>query len=153
MCFFDRADVCAGCDFNHVGKSQLLHGCQELRDSHVLAELSDERRRDDGYDLIALEYGADDLIDLTLVHDCAERTADQTLAAGDAAVIVDARLAVFIDTDSVHAACGLTGALKIGDGVIWTGFGAFAALDAQFLVNEALAVDEFDGALRAHALT
>ena len=153
MRFFDRADVCAGCDFNHVGKSQLLHGCQELRDSHVLAELSDERRRDDGYDLIVLEYGADDLIDLTLVHDCAERTADQTLAAGDAAVIVDARLAVFIDTDSVHAACGLTGALKIGDGVIWAGFGAFAALDAQFLVNEALAVDEFDGALRAHALT
>ena len=150
--FFNRADIRAGRDLDHVGKAELLHGGQELRNGHVPAELPDERRRDDGHDFVAFKDGADDLIDLALVDDRAERAADQTLAAGDTAVIIDARLAVFVDADGVHAAGGLTGPLQIRNGVIRTGSGAFAALDAQLLVDAALAVDEFDGALRAHAL-
>ena len=150
--FLDRADIRADRDLDHIGKAELLHGREELRHGHVLAELADERRRDDGHDLVALEHGADDLIDLALVDDRAERAAHEALAAGDAAVIVDAGLAIFVDADGVHAAGGLTRALEVGDGVVRTGSGAFAALDAELLVDAALAVDKFDRALRAHAL-
>ena len=150
--FLNCADVRARRDLDHVGETERLHRRDEFRRRHVFAELPGKRRRNNRDDLIALQNRADNLIDLALIDNRAERAVDQTLAARDAEVVVDFRLAVLVQTDRVHPARCLTRALEIGDRVIGTGFGAFAALDAELLVNAALAVYKFHRALRAHPL-
>ena len=152
-CFLDRADIRADGNLFDRREAQRLHRRDELRRRDILAELPGERRRDDGDDLVAFQNGTDDLIDLTLVDDRAEWAADEALAAGHAAVIIDTRLAVFVYADGVHPACGLTGPFDHYDRVIRAGRGAFAAFDALFLIDAALAVDEVNRALGTDALT
>ena len=151
-CLFNRADVRARRDLDHIRKAECLHCRDKFRRRYVLAELPGKRRRNNRDDVISLQNRADNLIDLALIDNRAERAVDQTLAARDAEVVVDFRLAVLVQTDRVHPARCLTRALEIGDRVIGTGFGAFAALDAELLVNAALAVYKFHRALRAHPL-
>ena len=150
--FLNGADVRAHGDLHHAREAELLHRGDEFRHGDVLPELPDERRGDDGDDLVALQHGADDLIDLALIDNRAERTAHKALTARDAAVIVDLRLAVFVHADGVHPARRLTGALEVHDGVIRAGCRAFAALDAEALGDAAAAVYKFDRALGAHLL-
>src|SRR5699024_7711343 len=129
-----------------------LHGGGELFGGQLVAELSHKGRGHDGDDLIALLHGVDQLEDLALVHDGAEGAADQTHAAGDTLVIVDLGPAVLVGADGVHAAGHGAGPVQLDDGVVGAGVGAFAALDALVLVDDALAVFKGDSALGADLL-
>ena len=145
--FLDGTQVSADGDFHHPVEAQLLHGGHELSGGHLAAELADEGGGDNGNDAVAFQDGLDDLKYLPLVHNGAEGTGHQTLAAGHALVLMDDGLAMLVGADGVHAAGRLTGALHVDDGVVGAGAGALAALDALFRVNVALAVDEGDCAL------
>src|SRR5699024_5084942 len=115
-------------------------------------ELVDERRRHDGDDLVAALDGLDELEDLAFVDDGAERAVDQAHAAGNALVVVDVSAAVFVRVDGAHAAGGGAGAFGLDDGTVGAGVDAAAALDAQALVDMALAVAEADGLFGADLL-
>ena len=145
--FLDGTQVSADGDLHHPVEAQLLHGGHELSGGHLAAELPDEGGGDNGNDAVAFQDGLDDLKDLPLVHNGAEGTGHQALAAGHALVLIDLCPAVFVGNNGVHAAGRLTGALHVDDGVVGAGAGALAALDALFRVNVALAVDEGDCAL------
>ena len=145
--FLDGTQVSADGDLHHPVEAQLLHGGHELSGGHLAAELADKGGGDNGNDAVAFQDGLDDLKDLPLVHNGAEGTGHQTLAAGHALVLIDLCPAMFVGNNGVHAAGRLTGALHVDDGVVGAGAGTLAALDALFRVNVALAVDEGDCAL------
>ena len=140
-------------DLHDPVEAQHLHGCGKLFRGGFLAELTDKSGSHDGGHLVALHDRADHLEDLALIHDGAEGTAHQALAAGNALVLVDHGLAVVIALDGIHAAGRHAGTLDIDDGVVWTRLGAFAAFDALIRIDLALAVDKRDRALGAYFLT
>ena len=150
--FFDCAHVRARRDLDHVGKAELLHCCDEFRHRHVFSKLPHKRRRDDGNDGVSFRNGADNLKNLALIDDGSKWAAHKALPAGNAAIIINPRLAVFVKPDGVHAARRLTGAFDERDGVVGAGARALAAADADGFVNNALAVCKGNRALGAHAL-
>ena len=143
--FLHGADVRAYGHFHHVLKAQSLNGGTETAYGNILAKLAGKGRGGNGVDLVPLHDGADHLIDLALVHNGAEGAGHQTLAAGNALVLIDDGLAVLVRADGIHAAGSLAGPLQVDNGVVGAGLGALAALDALAAVNEALAVDKADG--------
>jgi hypothetical protein len=69
----------------------------------MFAELTDEGRRDDGNDLVALHNGLDHLKNLALVHDRTKGAGYQTLTAGNAFVLIDDSPAILTHTDGIRA--------------------------------------------------
>ena len=115
----------------------------------MLTELTDKGRCHDGNNLITLENGLNDLEDLALIHNGTKGTGNQALSTGNTLVLIDHRAALIIGTDGIHTAGGGAGALQMDNGVVRTGLGALAALDAFRLINVRLAVFELDSALGA----
>ena len=144
-----RADVRAAGHLIDVRKADLAQCGAHLFRGGQRAKLSDKGRSHLGDDLVAALDGLNQLEDLGLVRDGAERAADQALAAGDALVVVDFGAAVLVAFDGVDAAGGRAGALAFDDGRIGAGLGAAAALDALGLVNLGAAVDDADRLDRA----
>ncbi len=115
------AHVRARRDLDHVGKAELLHCRDKFRHGHVLSKLPHKRRCDDGNDGVSFRNGADNLKNLALIDDGSKWAAHKALPAGNAAIIINPRLAVFVKPDGVHAARRLTGALDERDGVVGAG--------------------------------
>ena len=143
------AQVGAERDLLHAGEAELLERLAQFVDVALAAELADEGRGDLGDDLLPPTDGVDDLEDLALVGDGAERAVHEALAAGDALVVVDLGATLLIGADGVHAAGGGAGALVVMDGRVRAHRGAAAALDALGLVDVGLAVHKGDRALGA----
>ena len=143
------AEVGAERHLLHAGEAQLLEGLAQLVDVALTAELTHERGRHLGDDLVAVGDGLDDLEDLTLVGNGAEGAVHEALAAAHALVVVDVGVAVLVRADGAHAAGVGAGTHVVVDGVVGTHVGAAAALDAERVVDEGLLVLERDGLLGA----
>ena len=146
----DGAQVGADRNLRHIGKAQQLHRSLEPLRGDLRAELADKGGGDCGVDPVAVLDRVDQLEDLALVRDGAERAVDNAHPAGDALVIIDGRTAQLIAVNRVHAAGGGAGALLLDDGMVGAGLNAAAALDAFGLVDHALAVDNRDRTLGAN---
>ena len=73
---------------------------------------------DDGNDLVTALDGLDQLEDLALVDDSAERAVDKAHTAGNALIVIDLGTAVLVRVDRAHAAGGGAGTLGLDDGAV-----------------------------------
>ena len=121
--------------FKNIGEAQLLHGSPELARGDLRAKLPHKSRRHRRIHPFPRLDGPDHLEDLRLVRNGTEGAVHQAHPAGDAFVVVDFRLAVFIAVDSVHPTGSGTGPLLANNGVIGTHIGAPTALDTLFRVD------------------
>ena len=143
MRFINGAQVSTDGNFCSVGKAQALHGLAQFGGGHV-GELVDKGRCHDGDDFISALDGLDQLEDLALIHDSAERAVDQAHTTGYALVVINICAAMLVRTNSTNAASLGAGALHLDDGVVRAGGYAAAALDAEILINVTAAIAEAD---------
>ena len=110
---FDGTQICAHRHLHHTGKAQLLHRRDKFTGGGMFTKLTHKGRGNDGDHLVALEDRLDHLEYLALIHNRAERTADQALAAGYTFVLVDFGATVLIRLNGIHAAGALARALAL----------------------------------------
>ena len=81
--------------------------------------------------MVTLENRLDNLEDLTLIHNGAERTGYEALAAGHTLILIDHSSAMLIGNDGIHTAGYLTRPLHMDNGMVGAGFFAFSAFNAS----------------------
>ena len=138
---------CTEGDFNHVGETDLADGGEELFDrTH---ELFCCRRGDHGHDLFALFQVAEDVDQLGLFLNGAERTLGEAVSAENALVEVDFGEAVFILVDRTRRTGFFAGDGGFHNGVERADRYALAALDALGGVDRGNLIDDRDRTLGA----
>ena len=103
MRFINGAQVSTDGNFCSVGKAQARRNLAQFGGGHV-GELVDKGRCHDGDDFISALDGLDQLEDLALIHDSAERAVDQAHTAGYALVVINICAAMLVRTNSTNAA-------------------------------------------------
>ena len=136
-------------NFDHVVEADGLQGRLELAGGGQAGELVDEGGSHQSVDAVAAVEALDQLIDLALVGNGAERAVDQALAAGNALAVVDLSTAQLVGVDGTHAAGRSAGTLSLDDGVVGADADAAAALDALVLIDDGTAALPGDGLLGA----
>ena len=140
--FLHRTDVRTAGNLIDVGKADFAQGSAHLFRRCQRTELTDERRSHLGNDLVAALDCLNQLENLGLVRNRAERAADQTLSTGNALVVVDFCPSVLVAFDGVHSASRCAGTFALDNGGIWASLCASSALDAFALIDVGSAVHD-----------
>lgn len=152
-----QRDVRAERRFDHLVETEFADTRDDLLYFGVF-ELADDRGRDDRVHVVfSVVFGffqnVDGLHDHGFIDDGAEGALIDARAAGNALVVVDARLFVFVHVDRLDLARSDARPLLRDDGAVRARLRAFPAFDALALVDDRLSVDDLNGVLRASLLT
>ena len=142
------ADVGAAGHLVHFLKADIFQGALDLGEGNVLPELPHDGGCHLRHDIVALFNRPDQLKNLRLVRDGAERATHHTLTAAHAFVVVDLRAAELVRDDGLYPARLRAGPHLMRDCVVGTGCLTFAAADTFFPVDHRFSVHDGNRVLR-----
>ena len=134
-------------DLHYIVEPEPADGGEELLDCSC--ELGGRGRRDHCDHLLATLKRKEDVQELGLLHDCAERALGEAVSAGDALLGVDGGMPLLVLVDGAGGACVLAGDSRLDNCMERADGDALSALDALAVVDSRGLVYDVDGILRA----
>ena len=131
-----RAHICAVRHLVHFLETDVFERSFDFPERNVRAELTDDGGRDFRHDFIPLLDRADQLEDLRLIGNRAERAADHALTAADALLRVDARAPEPVAGNRLDAARLRARTRSVRDRLVRAGGFALPALNALVLIDD-----------------
>ena len=129
------SDISTECNFMDIRKTKNLQSCLEFARSHIITELADISRSDDGNDFFTTTKCMSQLENLRFIRNRTEWTAYHTHTTGNAFVLQDTCTSLLITSDCLDTTGLFTWTDIVRDSIIRAGGFAFATLDTFVLIN------------------